>query len=87
MSGKWNWLRKLLRSKPPQPPETPDPRGPVIPPPMGAKPLTPSIPSKVRLDAQGFPIAYFSDPLYGGEVIYQQRLAAFVHIPFRHEKH
>lgn len=54
---------------------------------MGAKPLTPSIPSKVRLDAQGFPIAYFSDPLYGGEVIYQQRLAAFVHIPFRHEKH
>lgn len=54
---------------------------------MGSRALTPSIPSKVRLDANGYPRAWFSDPYYGGEVRYQQRLAAHVHIPFPHEKH
>jgi hypothetical protein len=54
---------------------------------MDARALTTSIPSKVRLDARGFPIAYFSDPLYGGYVVFQERYRHFVHIPFRHEKH
>lgn len=54
---------------------------------MDARALTTSIPSKVRLDARGFPIAYFSDPLYGGYVVFQERYRHFVHIPFRYEKH
>jgi hypothetical protein len=54
---------------------------------MGSVALTPSIPSRVRLDAAGFPIAYFTDPLYGGDVVFQERLRHFVHIPYRHAKH
>lgn len=37
--------------------------------------------SPVRLDAQGFPIAYFQDNGFNGDVVYQSKLAAHMHLP------
>lgn len=80
MSGKWNWLRKLLRLRP-QPLAMPIPAVGV---PMeltrnALERMT--FVSPVRLDAQGFPIAYFQDNGFNGDVVYQRKLAAHMHLP------
>jgi len=41
----------------------------------------PMFPSAVRLDALGRPIAYFQDNGYNGDILFQRRLRAFVHLP------